>query len=189
MEIYFFRHAQGQHVLSTPQSLHMKDPSLTEVGEYQAEKLKETFPVSNEDLFIISPTRRTIQTTLIWTNDVYCQKIVNPLVGPRMFPLLSPDKAYDCDQTLSKESIEKEFPKLATANIEVNYWNKGINTISEYKFTHVAKMFIDWCKSLNKDKVFIVSHDGTITSYRQYLGESVTREQFLGDTGWYKVMI
>lgn len=89
MEIYFFRHAQGQHVLNPPTSLQMQDPSLSDVGKKQANQLKETFPVSNDDLFIISPLRRTIQTALIWTSDVQCKRIVHPLIGPRMFPLLS----------------------------------------------------------------------------------------------------
>ncbi|MFS0613305.1 hypothetical protein [Lederbergia ruris] len=39
MELYFFRHAQGQHVMNSPESLQMTDPYLTEVGVWQAEKL------------------------------------------------------------------------------------------------------------------------------------------------------
>ncbi|GIN59967.1 hypothetical protein J8TS2_42860 [Lederbergia ruris] len=39
MELYFFRHAQGQHVMNPPESLQMTDPYLTEVGVWQAEKL------------------------------------------------------------------------------------------------------------------------------------------------------
>lgn len=175
--------------MSPPQSLQMKDPSLTEVGESQANTLKETFPVSSNDLFIISPLRRTIQTALIWTVDVDCQKIVHPLIGPRMFPLLSPDMAYDCDQTLAKEVIEEEFPQLEIANSERIHWRNGINTISDNQFNDLAKQFIAWCRSFHKDRIFIVTHDGTITSYRQFLGESVSRERFLGDTGWHKLVI
>ncbi|WP_165763795.1 histidine phosphatase family protein [Halalkalibacter urbisdiaboli] len=189
MEIYFLRHAQGEHVSRPPASLQIKDPSLTDIGKWQATNLKEIFPVSSDDLFIISPLRRTIQTALIWTSDVPCQRVVHPLVGPRMFPLLTQDKAYGCDQTLSKEDIEQEFPQLKMADVEAIHWKRGINTISEDEFTDLAKQFIDWCRNFNKDKIYIVSHDGTITSYRQYLDESVTREHFLGDARWHKVVI
>ncbi|MBP1917148.1 broad specificity phosphatase PhoE [Lederbergia galactosidilyticus] len=187
IELYFFRHAQGQHVLRPPQSLQMLDPSLTEIGEAQADWLQKTFPVSTDDLFIISPLRRTIQTALIWTNDVHCQKIVHPFIGPRMFPLLSAESAYGCDQILKIETIKKEFPQLEMANIEEIHWQTGINTIPQDTFIDLAKQFITWCKSLNKDRIFIVSHDGTITAYRQYLGEAVTRDHFLGDIGWHRV--
>ncbi|MDQ0229103.1 histidine phosphatase family protein [Metabacillus malikii] len=187
MELYFIRHAQAQHVLNPPESLQLKDPSLTSTGENQARKLHEIFPISKEDLLIISPLRRTIQTALVWTNDVKCQMIVSPLVGPRMFPLLSAADAYACDESLSRPMIERDFPQLEVVNCD--HWEKGINVISEPEFQQLAEQFINWCRDFRQDKIYIVSHDGTITSYRQFLGESVTREDFLGDTGWYRVNV
>lgn len=189
MELYFVRHGQGEHVMNPPQSLQITDPSLTEVGKWQANKLSEAFPIKSDDLFVISPLRRTIQTALYWMADVECRKIVHPLVGPRMFPLLSPDKAYGCDSSLPLETIKDEFPQLETADVPTAIWEKGINTISDEDFSRIAQQFIAWCKSVNRGKIYIVSHDGTITAYRQYLGERVTREHFLGDTGWYKAIV
>jgi broad specificity phosphatase PhoE len=189
MELFFFRHAQGQHVMKPPKSLQMTDPHLTEVGVWQAKKMFETYPISLNDLIIMSPLRRTIQTALVWTRDVNCRRIIHPLVGPRMFPLLSEDKSYGCDQPLPKEIIKEEFPELEIEDVKQINWKKGINSISNEDFSELAQKFIDWCKGLNTEKVYIVSHDGTITSYRQYLGENVTREHFLDDTDCHKAII
>ncbi len=43
MELIFVQHAQGQHKLDTPNSLHMKNPSLTKEGKEQAYLLRDTF--------------------------------------------------------------------------------------------------------------------------------------------------
>lgn len=138
---------------------------------------------------IISPLRRTIETALNWTRGVNCRRIIHPSVGPRMFPLLSEDKAYGCDQPLSTEIIKKEFPQLEIEDVKQMNWKKGINSISNEGFSELAQQFIAWCKGMNKEKIYIISHDGTITSYRQYLGENVTRDHFLDDTGCHKSMI
>ncbi|SFC94737.1 Broad specificity phosphatase PhoE [Bacillus sp. OV322] len=187
MELYFIRHAQGEHVLNPPDSLQILDPALTDLGIKQARKLKELFPVFDDDLLIISPLRRTLQTAEYWTIDSACKKIVHPLVGPRMFPLLSSYKAYNCDTVLSKEQIIKDFPHIEIEDINSLNWNSGINIVPEVEFAMLAQQFMNWCKKLDTNRIFIVSHDGTITAYRQFLGEIVTRDNFLGDAGYYKV--
>lgn len=189
MELYFFRHAQGEHVMKPPKSLNMTDPNLTNVGERQAKRMFETHPISSDDLIIISPLRRTIRTALIWTRNVNCRRIIHPLVGPRMFPLLPENKSYDCDQLLPKEIIKKDFPQLEIVDVKQINWKNGINSISNEDFSKLAQQFISWCRDFNSEKAYIVSHDGTITSYRQYLGEDVTREHFLGDVGCHKAII
>ncbi|GIN85787.1 hypothetical protein J6TS2_21730 [Heyndrickxia sporothermodurans] len=102
MELNFIRHPQGYHVLNPPDSLQLSDPPLTDVGSQQARKLKEIFPVSDDDVFIISSLRRILQTAEFWAGQKDCKKIVHPLVGPKMFPLLPSYKAYDCDNLLTK---------------------------------------------------------------------------------------
>ncbi|GIN85788.1 hypothetical protein J6TS2_21740 [Heyndrickxia sporothermodurans] len=66
-------------------------------------------------------------------------------------------------------------------------WYSGINTVPVAKFTTLT--LINWCKWLNINKIFIVSHDGTITYYRPFLGEIVTRDNFLGDVGYHKIIV
>lgn len=78
MKIIFIRHGQGEHTLSPPESLQMSDATLTEKGVQQAQQLKQTFPLTNKDIIIISPTRRTIETALIWAKKslVHCTFIL-----------------------------------------------------------------------------------------------------------------
>ncbi len=65
-------------------------------------------------------------------------------------------------------------------------WDEGINTISEKEFGARADEFINWCYTLKTERICIVSHDGTITAYRQYLQkQELTREDFLEETGIY----
>ena len=40
---------------------------------------------------------------------------------------------------------------------------------SEKEFQQIVDEFLHWCYQLRAEKVCIVSHDGTITAYRQYL--------------------
>lgn len=56
-------------------------------------------------------------------------------------------------------------------------------------FEQTATESIQWCVSLRIPRILIVSHDGTITAYRQYLGEKVTRQDFLGETGSHQYFI
>ncbi|OIK09249.1 histidine phosphatase family protein [Bacillus sp. MUM 13] len=189
MELYFIRHAQGEHVLDPPDSLQILDPALSDAGIQQARKLKELFPVFDDDLLIISPLRRTLQTAEYWSIDSACKKVVHPLVGPRMFPLLPSYKAYNCDTVLTKERIIKDFPLYEIEDSNSLYWGSGINTVPEVEFAMLAHQFINWCNGLNTKRTFFVSHDGTITAYRQFLGEIVTRDNFLGDAGYYKVIL
>jgi len=187
MKIIFIRHGQGEHTLSPPESLQIRDAALTEKGIQQAQQLKQTFPLHHEDIIVISPTRRTIETACIWTKEISCTLYVHPFVSPRMFPLLTPDQAYNCDQILPSTQIQTEYPYLHIIESSSQVWTEGINTISEQAFGIVARQFILWCKQLNKPTIYIVSHDGTINAYRSFLGESVTRDHFLKESGSYIV--
>lgn len=60
--------------------------------------------------------------------------------------------------------------------------------LPENEFIKLAEKFIIWCKKLQRERVYIVSHDGTITSYRQIIsGKNLTREDFPKETGWFVV--
>ncbi|GGC77072.1 hypothetical protein GCM10007216_04460 [Thalassobacillus devorans] len=112
MELVFIRHRQGEHTLDLPKSIHTLYPALTEEGIIQSKSLKEQFPLSESDVIITSPTRRTIQTARIWSEGITCMKIVSPLISPRMFPQKSEWQTLPCDKTLSKEIIKEEFADL-----------------------------------------------------------------------------
>ncbi|TKC15886.1 histidine phosphatase family protein [Robertmurraya kyonggiensis] len=189
MDILFIRHGQGEHTLDIPKSFQIENPSLTSKGMEQAKLLRKTFPLSHNDVIFISPLRRTLQTAQIWSEKIACRKIVSPLVSPRMFPLLPNKNTLPCDTLPVVATIKKEFPNFEVdMTVSHDLWIDGINILPEHEFINVGKEFIAACKSLHKEKMYIVSHDGTITSYRQLIsGEKLSREDFQFETGWAKV--
>ncbi|SEH46834.1 Broad specificity phosphatase PhoE [Halobacillus karajensis] len=174
--------------MDLPKSLQISDPALTEEGIIQAKSLKEQFPLLKSDVIIASPTRRTIQTARIWSEGIKCKKIVSPFISPRMFPQKSEWQTLPCDKILSKEIIKEEFAdfyieeELSNSN---KWWLEGINKLPEKKFKVLAEDFLKWCKQFGNKGIYIVSHDGTITSYSQsILGKELTRNDFPKETGY-----
>ncbi|XXM72496.1 phosphoglycerate mutase family protein [Lysinibacillus sphaericus] len=189
MEFIFIRHGQGEHTLDLPDSLHTSDPSLTVEGINQAKALKSKFPLTRSDVLIISPIRRTLQTAQIWSEGISCKKLVSPLVSPRMFPQNPEWETLPCDQILTKDTIKEAFPDFHVEEEQADeWWEKGINTLTDTEFGILAKGFLERCKSFGTNRVFIVSHDGTITSYRQFItGKEFTRKDFPKEAGFLKV--
>ncbi|WP_017187397.1 histidine phosphatase family protein [Alkalibacillus haloalkaliphilus] len=189
MELVFVRHGQAEHTIDLPHSLHTSDPSLTNEGINQAKLLKKQLPLSNKDLIIISPTRRTLQTAQIWSEDIRCQKVVSPLISPRVFPQKREGQTLPCDELLSVEKIKEDFPDCPIQGpLPKSLWSTSINRLPDTEFKVVAEHFLRWCKTFGRERIYIVSHDGTITSYRQFVtGEELTRNDFLQETAWFKV--
>lgn len=189
MELIFIRHAQGEHTLDIPNSLEIRNPSLTEKGINQAKSLRGKFLLTDQDIIFISPIKRTLETALIWTGNIDCRKIASPLVSPRKFPSSINRKTLPCDIIMDLETIEKEYPKLEIdMNVSSDLWSGGINTMADHEFNKIAEGFIANLKLFEKEKIYIVSHDGTITAYRQLLsGQSLSRNDFPNETGWFQI--
>lgn len=62
--------------------------------------------------------------------------------------------------------------------------------MSDDEFNKIAHEFIANLKLLKKKKIYIVSHDGTITAYRQLIsGRSLSRKDFPDETGWFQMNV
>lgn len=189
MKLVFVRHGEGEHTKDLPLSLQAVNPPLTGVGKKQAKLLQCDVPLQEKDILIASPTLRTLQTAAIWSAEVACQKIVHPYISPRIFPYRESAKTLPCDQLLDRKVIKNLFPhfSLEESTNEL-LWNEGVNIISEKEFQQIVDEFLHWCYQLRAEKVCIVSHDGTITAYRQYLQKvALTRADFLKETGIYEM--
>lgn len=191
MELIFIRHGQGEHTLNLPESLHLSNPSLSIQGRIQAKKLRSTLPLTSEDVLIVSPTLRTLQTASIWSENVECNKLVHPLAAPRIFPARLAAKTLPCDELLNQERLQTEFPSFIPApNLASSLWSTGINVLSEVEFNLLAEEFMDFCRNLQCGRIYIVTHDGTITSYRQKVSsQQLTRDDFLQETEWFHLVI
>ncbi|OUB13125.1 histidine phosphatase family protein [Bacillus thuringiensis serovar yunnanensis] len=189
MKIVFVRHGESEHTTDLPESLQVFDPPLTRVGKAQAKLLQRDISLQEADILIVSPTLRTLQTATIWSAKVACQKLVHPYVSPRIFPYREGAKTLPCDYIVDQGMITKLFPHFSIEKSSNNQlWKEGINTISENSFQQIVDEFLLWCYELGAERICIVSHDGTITAYRQYLQKVVlTRSDFLKETGIYEM--
>ncbi|PEJ07147.1 histidine phosphatase family protein [Bacillus wiedmannii] len=191
MKLVFVRHGEGEHTKDLPSSLQVLHPSLTDEGRNQAKLLQFNVPLQETDILIVSPTRRTLQTANIWSMKVACQKIVHPNVSPRIFPYREGAKTLPCDHIVDQGIITNLFPHFSVEkSTNKQLWTEGINTISENSFQQIVDEFLLWCYELGAERICIVSHDGTITAYRQYLQKVVlTRSDFLKETGIYEMEV
>lgn len=191
MELVFIRHGQGEHTLNLPESLHLNNPSLTIHGRGQAKNLRATLPLTPEDILIVSPTLRTLQTALIWSENIECDRWVHPLVAPRIFPTRLTATTLPCDELLDLERLQDEFPTFVPVpNLTSSLWSTGINVLCEDEFNLLTEEFIDFCRIFQRERIYIVTHDGTITSYCQkILGQQLTRKDFLQETEYFHLVV
>lgn len=184
MELLFIRHGHGEHLLEYPNRLHTLHPALTEYGEVQVKQLREQYTFSHDDLFVVSPTRRTIETAQILRENH--KMFISPLVGPRMFPQNPESPELNCDQILTEEEVSSIYKEVEILDLGLGCWEKGINRLERELFEMYAKQLLEWCRVKQQRTIFI-SHDGTITNYRVLLGENgLTRNDFLGEAGVFK---
>ncbi|SFC52934.1 Broad specificity phosphatase PhoE [Bacillus sp. 491mf] len=191
MNLIFVRHGEGAHTNNLPNSLRMDHPSLTDKGREQALALREKLPLHESDALIVSPVVRTLQTATLWSEKVDCRRVVHPYISPRIFPYREGARTLPCDKMLSQKDVRQLFSQYLLAEEQNDeLWRNGINTIAEPAFCTGAHSFIEWCKTLETSRVVIVSHDGTITAYRQYvMNQVLTREDFLEETGVYEIKL
>jgi len=189
MKLVFVRHGEGEHTKDLPSTLQVLHPSLTDEGRNQAKLLQCNVPLQETDILVASPTIRTLQTATIWSAKVACQKIVHPSVSPRIFPYREGAKTLPCDHIVDQGIITNLFPRFSIEkSTNKQLWTEGINTISENRFRQIVDEFLRWCYEIGAERICIVSHDGTITAYRQYLQKVVlTRTDFLKETGIYEM--
>jgi broad specificity phosphatase PhoE len=190
MELLFVRHGEGEHLLDPPRSLEMRHPRLTERGRGQVAALRPVLLVRDDDLLLASPTRRTIATALILTEAEGPTVQVTPLAGPRIFPGGPSAVPLVCDELLAPAAIRGEYPAVVVADEDdPALWTAGINTIPPPLFAERAARLVARCRAQGR-RALVITHDGTIHSYRSFLGErGLTRASFLGPAGWCRVEI
>ncbi|MCR8633965.1 histidine phosphatase family protein [Paenibacillus radicis (ex Xue et al. 2023)] len=185
MEIIFVRHGHGEHMVHTPDSYNVADPKLTQQGEEEAASLRVTLPLTEQDAVIASPTRYSLQTAQVWCSGTNAARFIHPAIGPRQFPNRYDFTTMPCDNTLEPPRLIELFSDfLLPSDIPAYLWLQGINTVPTVLFEKWADQFIAWCKRLDKTRIHIVSHDGTIASYMEYIRRGkLSREELPGQSG------
>jgi hypothetical protein len=150
-------------------------------------QIRDEIKINPDDLVLVSPTKRTIETATIMKNGM--DFIISPFVGPRMFPQNPELPFLACDHILSIAEITNLYGHTDILDFNFDCWKVGINRIEQNVFEGYAKQLLDWIGE-NDQKIFIISHGGTITNYRILLGEKgLTRKDFLGEAGVYRMTL
>lgn len=198
MQLLFIRHGQGEHNLPVPNRLNILHPRLTELGVAQIRERQRTLAISSNDLIFASPTVRTIEAAQILVTDATDTAILTtPLIGPRMYPQyeegtdpMHPNWApLQCDQTLTRQEIEQAYSSVRIVSREpADCWDEGINQMPTKDFHARARAFLASIRVMDFRRVLFLTHDGTITSYRELLGEEgLSRADFLGEAGLHEI--
>ena len=173
MNIVFIRHGHAEHLLHYPNHLDRKHPSLTLKGKRQLLVKRRSIQRLKIQLFVVSPTKRTIQSACLVTTPK--NMLISPLVGPHMFPNLNSLPSYGCDQAYSLPEINYKYKTLQKDKTFYEdhhlLWNRGINRLDGNLYKRSLNRFLSKL-ALKYHTIAIVSHDGTITSIRECLGEA-----------------
>ncbi|ASS65006.2 MULTISPECIES: phosphoglycerate mutase family protein [unclassified Paenibacillus] len=192
MELLFIRHGQGVHNTGIPDRLNVEHPPLTAKGREQVAAIRDAVSIGPKDVVIASPTVRTLQTArLLADGRADLRLLVSPRVGPRMYPMPDNPSAseFRCDRIYPQSAIVAEFPEFGCLKSDsAGLWDGRLNTMDREAFrTEALKLLRDAHAAIGEEgrgRAVIVSHDGTITSYREALGEErLTRADFLGEAG------
>lgn len=155
-------------------------------------ELAACLTLAERDLVIAGPSVRTIETSELLTRHLKAaERWVSPLAGPRMFPQHPAWSTLPCDIPFTKREIEAMYPNLIVrAEDDERSWQEGINRIPEYEFIRYGTELVDWIRKQGARRAVFVSHDGTVTAYRQLLGEhELSRDDFLGEAGTSMIRI
>ncbi|WP_124113599.1 phosphoglycerate mutase family protein [Paenibacillus xylanexedens] len=186
MDITFIRHGHGEHLMDYPNQLNCQHPGLTELGKSQVIALRKQVFFSPEDVILVSPTKRTIETAQLLIPNKNLA-FFSPLVGPRMFPQNSEFVPFLCDQIYSKEELSHQYGDIRLVELGMDCWEESINQMDADRFQILAEKLLEWCRQQSRN-TFIISHDGTISNYRMLLGEQgITKSDFLGEAGQYTI--
>jgi len=147
---------------------------LSQRGIRFARRLAKAMALSDEDALVAGPMLRALQTAELWAGDSGCARFVHPLAGPRPYPLRFKLPPQAWDPPLEPKRMAAEFPAfLLPAGLPEHLWLQGIASMPGPLLAQHAATMLGWCRSLEKRRVFIVTDEGTISSYRQLFASSI----------------
>jgi broad specificity phosphatase PhoE len=185
MKLIFLRHGEAQHNINEPESFQVTHPRLTQKGIQQAKNIQKYFHILADDIVVVSPTYRTLETANIFTKGHSCSKFICYAIGPRIYPYRENAKTLPCDEVMT----DKELTAFAINDkfefLYEDFFDKrlvSVNHVPEKLYQSIALSFIKWCQKQNVQRIFIVTHDGTINSFKELvLKQKFTRDDMLNE--------
>ncbi|HDR8434967.1 MULTISPECIES: phosphoglycerate mutase family protein [Bacillus cereus group] len=186
MKLIFLRHGEAEHNINEPDSFQIQHPRLTLKGITQVQNFKKNFNnLVKEDIIVASPTYRTLETAELFTKEYACRKYICYAIGPRIYPYRESAKTLPCDVVMK----EKELSRFSIANSFGLLYKKcfdenliSVNHVSERHYQDIALSFLDWCRAQERKRIFLVTHDGTINTFKELiLNKKFTRDDMLNE--------
>ncbi|KAJ9296163.1 hypothetical protein DTO271G3_5304 [Paecilomyces variotii] len=180
--VHCVRHAQGFHNLCTENHV-IQDPLLTELGEEQCRKLRDSFPFHSQiDLVTASPLRRTIYTALLSFEPVFKEKKDVKVVA---IPEAQETSDVPCDTGSDPDFLKKEFEEKKLP-VDLSLVKEGWNT-KKGKWAPETKAIKDrarevrrWLKARPEKEIVLVTHGG----FLHYFTEDWEDSSHYQGTGW-----
>ena len=149
-KIYVIRHAESEAnaAIDLDNPTYYYDAKITEKGEEQAIKARESLKKIQFDTYICSPLTRTMQTF----------SIIFPGKKPLLEPLIREQLYHSCDVGRQPNILKKEFPEFDFSNLNKYWWNND-ETINEKKI--VKENFNDIKIRLDKFKLWLNTNDSS----------------------------
>lgn len=174
-QIHLVRHAESIHNVAKDFSL--RDPPLTLLGHQQAEELIRTFPYSSRvGIILVSPLRRTIETTLSAFPQVLDREHFDPnsssgVTGGAKLLLdadLQERSTFPCDTGSATNILTRDFPHLDFSGLSEGWQVKeGLYSAADAAVEERAKRVRQHLKELSKEladsekrDVVVVTHGG-----------------------------
>lgn len=115
--------------------------------------------------------------------------LIHPITGPRIYPapLYGIKRTLNCDSLPYIRLIKKMDRNLIIVpGFGSDYWEENkINTLCSLEYTYLAIEFFNWMRSFKKERVIIISHDGSINWLSERLQrKQLSRNDFLGEAGY-----
>ena len=165
MNIYFIRHAEGEHNIYTDNNynLNIKYPCLTNKGKEQTLVQKSALSKISMDIVIVSPLKRTIQTA-ISIFDVEKQYI---LANENIREIVD----CPCDLRRNTSIIKNEFPFIDFSEIDSN----ETYSLKEDPVSYNKRMdnFYNWLKNQKFKNIATVSHGVFLLKFLEKYGEKL----------------
>ncbi|KAH8705071.1 histidine phosphatase superfamily [Talaromyces proteolyticus] len=180
--VHFVRHAQGYHNLSTANHV-LPDPELTQLGEQQCAKLRDSFPNHSKiELVAASPLRRTIRTALLSFQPVFEAHKDFKIV---CIPEAQETSDVPCDTGSDPAVLQKEFVDSGLPvdiSLVKDGWNskQGKWSPNAAALRNRAREVRQWLRARPEKEVVLVTHGGLL----HFLTEDWEDSSLYQGTGW-----
>ncbi|EME48841.1 hypothetical protein DOTSEDRAFT_67786 [Dothistroma septosporum NZE10] len=177
--VHCVRHAQGFHNLSAANH-NMHDPLLTDLGHEQCKTLGHDFPyLSNVDLIVASPIKRTIYTALEAFEGIIRKKDVKVVALPEV----QETSDLPCDTGSDRAELEKEFEgRPVDLALVKDDWNnkRGRWAPTATAIQSRAGEARLWLMNRPEKEIIVVTHGGFLHYFTEDFSDTA---RFVG-TGW-----